>query len=148
MYSQPAARPAATIKDVARAAGVSVSTVSHVLTGKRSISPATSRPRDASPSPRAVIERRTSYATRRHPSGRRRRTPLLPNGELRSQEGSVGLRDSPLRGNEQAWLDAGLDDRSVRAALHLVGRDTRAVGHGLDEVSASIVQPDTVVGRE
>jgi DNA-binding LacI/PurR family transcriptional regulator len=39
--SQPAARPVATIKDVARAAGVSVSTVSYVLTGKRSISPET-----------------------------------------------------------------------------------------------------------
>jgi DNA-binding LacI/PurR family transcriptional regulator len=39
--SQPAARPVATIKDVARSAGVSVSTVSYVLTGKRSISPET-----------------------------------------------------------------------------------------------------------
>ena len=39
--SQPAARPVATIKDVARGAGVSVSTVSYVLTGKRSISPET-----------------------------------------------------------------------------------------------------------
>jgi DNA-binding LacI/PurR family transcriptional regulator len=39
--SQSAARRAATIKDVARAAGVSASTVSYVLTGKRSISPET-----------------------------------------------------------------------------------------------------------
>jgi LacI family transcriptional regulator len=108
---------ATTIRDVARAAGVSIATVSHALSGKRAVSEATrSRVRTSA----ARLNYRPNHVAASMVTGRTRTigviVPDIANpffSELvRAAEGAAASRDYVLL-VASSELDAALEDRSV-----------------------------------